>query len=300
MYALIENDIKKLLAYSSIENMGIIFLGLGGAELFLYLGAPAIAAMSLAAALFHVVNHAIFKGALFLSAGNVVHATGTRSLEKLGGLVKLMPITAVGFLVGAMAVAAIPPLNGFASEWMIFQTFLNGAATATGSARVAIVIVVAGLGLTGALAASTFVKAFGIPFLAMPRSDNASSAKESSAWMTGPVIFLAALCVLLGLGSAKLIPYFLQVSAGVFELPSAIPLSFESATSFAGNSPFVPQFAALVLVAVLLALLVLFFLRRKNGSRRTGIWDCGYYTITSRNEYTSTAFAKPFRLASAP
>ncbi len=297
MYALIENDIKKLLAYSSIENMGIIFLGLGGSTLFFSLGAHAVAAMTLAAALFHVLNHAIFKGTLFLTVGNVFHETGTRSIEKLGGLIKLMPVTAVSFFVGALAVAAVPPFNGFASEWMLFQSFLNGAAASTGTDRIFIVIAVAGFALTGALAASAFVKAFGITFLAMPRSENASRAKESSAWMTVPVVILSILCVALGLGSRWLIPFFIQISSAIFAIPATEPVTFESGLSFAANSPYVSSFAALICAALLLALAVLAFLRNRNGSRRVGIWDCGYYSITPRNEYTATGFSKPFRLA---
>ncbi|MCK9604606.1 MAG: hydrogenase 4 subunit B, partial [Candidatus Omnitrophica bacterium] len=170
IYALMEHDIKRLLAYHSVENIGIILLGVGLAMFFISINMPYLAIFSLIAGLYHLINHAIFKGLLFLCSGSIYKATGTRDIEKLGGLIKKMPQTAVYFLIGAMAISALPPLNGFVSEWLILQAFFLGAFNVTGGSRLFLGISAAMLALTSGLAAACFVKAFGITFLAEPRS----------------------------------------------------------------------------------------------------------------------------------
>ncbi len=195
LYALMQHDLKRLLAYHSIENIGIILLGLGAGMMALASGHGELAAIGFAASLFHVLNHAVFKGLLFLGAGGVVLATGTRKIEELGGLAKRMPWTSLFFLVGAAAISGLPLLNGFASEWMLFQALLFGFHVSS-ELFVRFLLPMAGalLALTSALAAACFVKAFGMTFLARARGEAALTARESPVVMLVPQAFLAALC----------------------------------------------------------------------------------------------------------
>jgi hydrogenase-4 component B len=206
LYALVEQDLKRLLAFCSIENIGIILLGIGSAALYQVAGLEALALLGLVAALYHTVNHAVFKTLLFLGAGAVVHATGTRNMEAMGGLIKRMPWTAACFLVGSSAIAALPPLNGFVSEWLTFLAlFQNTRLDAVGQ-NVVFTLGIASLALTGGLAMVCFVKAFGITFLALPRSDAAAGAHEASPPMRLAMLALAAACVALGLGPTLVVP----------------------------------------------------------------------------------------------
>jgi hydrogenase-4 component B len=168
LYALMEHDLKRLLAWHSIENIGIILMGFGAALMFRSLGHANLAALALIAALYHTFNHAIFKGLLFLGAGSVVEATHTRNMERMGGLIRRMPVTALCFLVGAVAISGLPPLNGFVSEWLTYQALLAGFGTTHSLTRLMFPIAGSLLALTAALAAACFVKAFAIPFLALP------------------------------------------------------------------------------------------------------------------------------------
>ena len=170
LYALMENDLKRLLAYSSVENIGIIFLGVGAGLLFTARNMPEAAMLAFVAALYHALNHTAFKGLLFMGAGAVLHATHTRDMNLMGGLIKRMPQTALFFLIGAVAIAGLPPLNGFVSEWLTFQALLPGVSIAQPVIAALMTLAVGLLALTGGLAAAAFVKAFGISFLAIPRS----------------------------------------------------------------------------------------------------------------------------------
>ena len=161
LYALMEHDLKRLLAYHSIENIGIILIGLGAALVFRVAGHPQLAAVALIAALFHTLNHAIFKCLLFLGAGSVLHSTRSRNMEELGGLIRPMPVTAFCFLIGAVAISGLPPLNGFVSEWLTYQSLLAGFGVTGGLTRILFPLAGSMLALTGALAAACFVKAFG-------------------------------------------------------------------------------------------------------------------------------------------
>ncbi|RPI49597.1 MAG: hydrogenase 4 subunit B, partial [Acidobacteria bacterium] len=191
LYALTQNDLKRLLAYSTIENAGIIVLGLGAGMMARAEGDHELAAIAMAASLVHVLNHAVFKGLLFLGAGGVVMATGTRHVEQLGGLLRRMPWTGVFFLVGALSISSVPLLNGFISEWLTFQALLLGFASTPGLVRLNFPVGGAILALSAALAAACFVKAFGISFLALPRSAAAADARESPTVMLAPQAFLA-------------------------------------------------------------------------------------------------------------
>lgn len=298
IYALMENDLKKVLAYSSVENMGIILFGVGLAFMCFKMNLAPLGVISLAAALYHLINHAIFKGLLFLAAGSVYNATGTRDMEKLGGLIKTMPYTALFFLIGAMSISALPPLNGFVSEWLSLQAFFAAALHASGGVKVFICICAAILALTGGLAAACFVKAFGISFLAMPRSNKSQNAVEVNFPMKLGMGCLSALCVVFGLGAGFIFKLLLPVAgsvAGETSLPAGGIFTVNSIFTSARISP------VLIMIAAVVASLGLYYAFRwvygRNKLRRAVTWDCGYYALTSRNEYSAMAFSKPFRIA---
>ncbi len=212
LYALMEHDLKRLLAYHSIENIGIILMGFGSALLFRSFGHPQLAALALVAGLFHTLNHGVFKSLLFMGAGSVLHGAKTRNMEEMGGLIRRMPWTAFYFLIGAVAISGLPPLNGFVSEWLTYQGLLAGFGATPTLTRVAFPIAGALLALTAALAAACFVKAFGITFLALPRSEDAEQATEASLSMNAGMAGLAIACVVLGLGATWLIPLFAPIT----------------------------------------------------------------------------------------
>lgn len=295
LYALTENDLKRLLAYSSVENVGVILLGVGAGLIFQGYGLHALAGVAFAAALFHTINHGVFKSLLFLATGNVVHGTGTRNLERMGGLVKRMPQTAALFLVGAVAAAALPPLNGFASEWLIFQALLSGAHIPQAEVAVGTPLAIGVLALTGGLAALTFVKAFGIGFLAMPRSPEAAAAHDGH-WSTRVAMLVpAAGCVGLGLFAPHAVHGLLavvgQFTATAPATAAAAPMWITAPGATARVSPLL---VAVVLGAVMTAALV-FVRLRGLAVRRTDTWGCGRIRQTPRMEYTSSAFAEPLR-----
>ncbi len=301
IYALMEHDIKRLLAYHSVENIGIILLGVGLSMFFIARNMPYLAIFSLIAGLYHLVNHAIFKGLLFLCAGSVYKATGTRDMEKLGGLIKKMPQTAFYFLIGSMGISALPPLNGFVSEWLTLQAFFLGASSVIGGAKLFLGICAGMLALTGGLAAACFVKAFGITFLAEPRSRRAEEAREVSFSMKAGMLFLSFLTVIFGLAAGWIVALLAKVASAstgieigsmIFSL-NIFTLSPQTAKGVYLSTPLL----ALVLIVLGMAGFGVYMLfgRRKPVIYKT--WDCGYYKLSSRNEYTATAFSKPFRIA---
>ena len=220
LYALMQHDLKRLLAYHSIENIGIILVAAGVGMISLAIGQPGLAVLALAASLLHVLNHALFKGLLFLGAGGVVAATGTRQIEHMGGLARRMPWTAGFFLLGAMAISGLPFLNGFVSEWLVFQSLLLGFHTSSDTfVRLAFPIGGALLGLTTALAAACFVKAFGITFLALPRGAGAAEARESGALMLAPQAALALACVAIGLLPGPVVSVLARLAGGLVGAP---------------------------------------------------------------------------------
>ncbi len=298
LYALMQHDLKRLLAYHTVENVGIISMGVGLALIFRSHGLAALAALALTAALFHTLNHAGFKGLLFLGAGSVLHATGTRDIEKMGGLIRGMPVTAACFLVGAAAISGLPPLNGFASEWMLFQSLLAGIWIPHSFATAMLALTTGMLALTAGLAAACFVKAFGIPFLAIPRSDQAKNALEVPGTMRFGMLFLAALCVLLGILPSLVVPFLARAAGGMGGIDASgvafrltLPIEFGSQ-----SSQISPLVLALLLTGVIIAIpLLLRLLRVQGGIRRAESWGCGRIVQTARMEYTGTAFAEPLR-----
>ena len=265
--------------------------------MFRAVGLAALAVLAIAAALYHVVNHAAFKSLLFLGAGAVVHATGTRNMNGLGGLVKLMPCTAACFVLGAAAISALPPLNGFVSEWLLFQALLQNTRIARLELNLVFTLGLAGLALTSGLTLACFVKAAGITFLAVPRSEAAARAHEAAPSMRVAMILLCVVCALLGLGPTLVLPALAAIAGplvGSAPLPALGDwLTLRVSREFAALSPLALTTA---LAAAMLAPMVL--LRLAGAERRTRryeTWGCGRILQTARMEYTATAFSNPFK-----
>lgn len=300
LYALMEHDLKRLLAFHSIENIGIILMGIGAALLFSSFGSKALAAVGLLAGLYHVVNHAMFKGLLFLGAGSVVHTTHTRNIDELGGLAKKLPWTMLFFLIGSAAISALPPLNGFISEWLTFQALLLGFDIPDLAVRLAIPVTVALLALTGALAAACFVKAFGVTFLGLPRSAHAEKAHESSFSMLFAMGILALACVAFGIAPGIMVSLISRVTSSFFgESGSALSvLNVGTLTIPRGAGSGVSPLMLLSLLAGLIIspIVVGFVLAGKIRTRTAMIWAGGLEKVGPRMQYTATGFSKPIRM----
>lgn len=298
LYALMEHDLKRLLAFHSVENIGIILIGVGAGLIFHSFDMDALAALGLIGGLYHTVNHASFKGLLFLGAGSVLHATHTRNMEEMGGLIKRMPWTAAFFLIGAAAISALPPLNGFVSEWIVFQSLLGGFAIPVAELTLMMPLAVGALALTSGLAAACFVKAFGITFLAIPRSHEAEHAHESARSMLAGMAILAAACVALGVLPFVVVPLLGRALAGLGGLPNT-----QTAFTFSvflrtpgGFGQISPTWIAIGLLTLLGLTALAMRWRAINHSLRVGdTWGCGRIGQTPRMEYTATAFAEPLR-----
>jgi hydrogenase-4 component B len=281
-FAFAQDDVKRLLAYCSVENVGVILIGLGGAMLATAHGHASWGLLALAGALFHVWNHGAFKALLFFGAGSVLHGTGTRTMSRLGGLWHRMPWTAALFAIGAVAVSGLPPLNGFVSEWLVYLGLLD-AVTIKGPAAWAAVPAIIMLAMAGALALATFTKAGGLIFLGSPRTPSAAAAHESGLWMRAPMVTLAAMCIALALAPV-LVWRVLARAVGAWDAtwPSAPPP---------------PMLATLGLTQLALAFfaiaatMLLWRTVRANGMRRALTWDCGYAAPTVRMQYSSGSFA---------
>ena len=291
VFALAQRDIKRVLAYSSVENVGIITLGLGAGLVGISTNVPGLAVFGFAGSLLHVVNHALFKGLLFLGAGSVVHAAHTRDAEQLGGLLKHMPWTGATFLAGSAAICGLPPFNGFVSEWLIFLgAYLSASTLSVGGAAPGWVVL-AGLGLIGGLAAACFTRLFGIVFLGEPRSEASRHTHEAGWAMRLPMGFLALSCVAIGLFPGAVLACLEPVLAAWPGLArGAVSTHLAHARTFLGQASY---------AAVLLLLLVaaLTFFRQRLLRRRTvaqgPTWDCGYARPTARMQYTASSFGQP-------
>ena len=293
LYALAQTDLKRLLAYSTIENSGIIVLGLGAAMMAASQNNRALASIAVAASLAHVLNHAVFKGLLFLGAGSVVMANGTRQIERYGGLLRRMPWTGVFFVIGAMAISGLPLFNGFPSEWLTFRALLTGFMSTRGMVRLSFPLAAAALALTSALAAVCFVRAFGITFLALPRSPEAAAAHESPVLMLLPQAWLAVLCVGLGLFPSVAFHALDGVLASLPGLQPAVPIAhgmFALSTGDAFDHVAPGAFGLVVLAALIVAVIVSW--RPGAVVRHVATWACGG-ALTPQTEYTATAFSKP-------
>ncbi len=292
LLALAQHDLKRLLAYSSVENVGIITLGLGLGLIGLSNGLPAVTVLGFAGALFHVINHAFFKGLLFMGAGSVLHGTGTLKISRLGGLLKRMPLTGTLFLVGAAAISGLPPFNGFVSEFLIYLGGFERGTSGNFMAAMPGLILIAGLALIGALAAALFAKACGIAFLGEPRSESAVNCHEAGLEMTLPMFFLAACCILIGLFS----PWIMRMLGPVltvtcFHDPRAIQDSLAMV-----SRPLEKVTLAAVCLAGFVALLALTRKRllKNRVVTQAGTWDCGYLRPTAEMQYSAASFVQPF------
>jgi len=297
LLALQQHDLKRLLAYHSVENIGIIAIGLGLGMIFAHYDYSTLAALGLVAALYHTLNHALFKGLLFMGAGAVLHSAHTRNMEQLGGLIRRMPRTAVLFLVGCISISALPPFNGFVSEWLTFQAALMAPQLKGTVLSALIPFSAAMLALAGALAAACFVKVFGIVFQGMPRSQSAAEAHEVDGWMQLGMAIPAVLCLLLGVLPVMVIP-----------LIDAVPKILVHATlgeSVASSgwlwlTPIAQERASysplIVLGALLLAGCTFLFIHFRSGvKRRTALWSCGHPDLNAHMQYTATSFSQPLR-----
>jgi hydrogenase-4 component B len=326
LYALLQADLKRVLAYSTIENIGIILVGLGAALLFRGWALPALAAIAALAALYHVVNHAAYKGLLFLAAGAVDRAAGTRELDRLGGLVRRMPWTTALFLLGALAIAGVPPLNGYVSEWMTLEVLLRTDAVPSTGARIAVVIAGALLALTAGLAVTAFVRAFGVAFVGLPRSDDAAAAREVGPSKRLGMAGLAAVCVGLGVLPTFVLTALDRVTAplvGTSVVNQVVPPLFTDQPGdyaplvglggalFRGlpvnglvviaaptlNTITAPSYLVLAEALFLALLLGALRLLHPLGRRRTGpVWAGGIPAFTPRMQYSALAYANPLRL----
>jgi formate hydrogenlyase subunit 3/multisubunit Na+/H+ antiporter MnhD subunit len=299
LYAILQNDLKRLLAYSTVENIGVIFLGLGLALAFKANGLAEAAALAMTAALLHAVNHAAFKSLLFFGAGAVLSATGQRNLDALGGLIHRMPWTAAMFLVGAAAISALPPLNGFVSEWLMFQAVLVSPELPQWGLKFLVPAAGAMLALAAALAAACFVRAYGIGFLGRPRSPAAADAREVDGFQTGAMAVLALACLAIGV----LPGFVIDALAPVVRLAasdgglkpqatqawlSLVPLS-ASRSSYNG----LIVFLFITFAAGASAGIVRTFASK--AVRRAPAWDCGFPDPRPVTQYSASSFAQPLR-----
>ena len=296
--AALEGDLKRLLAYSTIENIGIVFVGLGLALAFKANAMPAAAAVAMTAALLHVLNHSIFKSLLFFGSGAVLTATGERDMEHLGGLIHGMPLTAFTFLAGCMAISALPPLNGFVSEWLIFQAILLSPDLPQWGLKFLVPAIGVMLALSAALAAACFVKAFGVTFLGRPRTTVAAGAQEVDRWSLAAMFIFAGLCLLIGIIPAPIIDTLAPVvntlvaehmpDQSVNAWLSIVPIA-ESRSSYNGLLVFV-----FITISTLAAIEIIHRFASR-AVRRGPAWDCGFPNQSPATQYTAGGFAQPIR-----
>jgi formate hydrogenlyase subunit 3/multisubunit Na+/H+ antiporter MnhD subunit len=306
LFALLQTDIKRLLAYSTVENLGIAALGIGLALMFRATGQPALATLALTAGLLHALNHALFKSLLFCAAGAITAITGTRDLERLGGLIARAPRLALATLAGAIAIAGLPPFNGFVSEWLTFQAIVSSPRLPQAMLRLGVPLVGALLALAAALAAVCFVRLFGIVFLGRPRSAEAAAAPPPAPLMTAPLLGLGALCLLLGvlpvLGFALIDPVVGTLGLPAFLADGADWLTVGLGSAAAGGRATAYSGLALGLTALALGIIVALVLGRASpaAGRRGAPWDCGFPEPSPATQYTASSFSQPLRRIFGP
>jgi hydrogenase-4 component B len=302
IYALAEHDIKRLLAYHSVENIGIILIGVGVGMVGLAAGQPALAALGLVAGLYHLLNHAVFKSLLFLGAGSVVSRVHSKDMGHMGGLLHVMPWTALAFLIGALGICAIPPLNGFVSEWFTYQSLFLAALHGSSLLQLLAPLSAVMLGIASALAVMCFVKAFGVTFSGEPRSEKAATATEVGWPMLSGMGFLAACCIALGIGAPVIAPLMRDVAASLtgHEIAIASGLAvFPGDTAIGVLST--PLMAVLLigLAAVPLLIVGLYASRRPRPRLGAEVWACGY-APDARMRVSSGGFAQPIKVLFRP
>lgn len=303
LHALFQRDLKRLLAYSTVENVGIIFIGLGLALAFKANGMAMAAALAMTAALLHALNHMLFKSLLFFGAGSVLVSTGLKDLEQLGGLVARMPVVAYAFLGGCLAISALPPLNGFVSEWLLFQAILQSPALPQWALKLLIPAAGAMLALAAALAGASFVRAFGIAFLGRPRSEAAATAHEGDRETRWTMIALLGACVVIGAVPGFFIDALAPIAdmmvkatmpkQDLLPLLSIVPVS-QSRSSYSGLLVLI-----FIIVSSRLAIRVIHDFASRD-IRRGPAWDCGFPDPSPATQYTGDSFAQPFRRVFGP
>lgn len=304
MYALVQHDIKRLLAYHTVENVGIILMGVGAGMIGMATHHPVLAAIGLLAGLYHLLNHAVFKGLLFLGAGSILFRTHTKDMEELGGLAKRMPYTAVAFLIGAMAISALPPLNGFVSEWFTYQSLFTMSHDGAFVLRLAGPIAIVMLAITGALAAMCFIKVYGLSFSGLPRSAHAEHAKEAPLPMVIAMLFLAAVAIVLGLGASLVSPVLVKVAGSLTQL-GVVPQVAYQTLLMPGNPGqaivSTPMIILLLLVGIVVAMIIVESVKGVRMNRRHGgdSWACGY-AQEGRMVVSADSFAGPLKKNFAP
>ncbi len=298
MYALAQHDLKRLLAYHSIENIGIILMGIGSAMLFYSNHMPVLAAFGLLAALFHTYNHAIFKSLLFLGAGATLLKTHTKDMEKYGGLIKLMPYTTLFFIIGSISISALPPFNGFVSEWLTYQSLLLNNKININIIHIFVPLFASMLALTGAFAAACFVKVIGVSFLGKPRSKAAEKASEVGKYMLWGMGFLAVLCVVFGLFPnivVKLVAPVTSLLLGVNISNSTVSHPFMISTP---DFSFGHLSTLGLTIGFAISIFILYTLVKKFGNTKTRMcstWVCGQLNNDAHNQHTASGFSQPIR-----
>jgi formate hydrogenlyase subunit 3/multisubunit Na+/H+ antiporter MnhD subunit len=298
LYALMQHDLKRLLAYHTVENIGIIFIGLGLALAFKAYGMADAAALALTAGLLHVFNHSVFKSLLFFGAGAVLNATGERDMEHLGGLIHRMPQTAFAFLVGCVAISALPPLNGFVSEWLTFQAILLSPQLSSWGLKFLVPAVGALLALSAALAAACFVKAFGVSFLGRPRTPAAANAIETNSNSLAAMFFLSALCLVAGVLPGIFIDALAPVTNALVgvSIPHQTGLDWLTIVPIAESRSSYNGLLVFVFVATSGSIAAFAIHRLASDKIRRGpAWDCGYPDPSPATQYTASSFAQPIR-----
>ena len=302
LYAIMQNDIKRMLAYSSVENIGVILIGIGLAIIFTSFHIPVLAALSLTAVFYHSINHAMFKGLLFMGAGALLHATHKKNMDEMGGLIHYMPWTSTLFLIGSISISALPPFNGFISEWLLFQAFLLSPSLNSPLLNLLIPMGAALLALTAALVATCFVKGFGIIFLGHWRGPHNPPIHRGGLEVNWPMrigmILPALMCLILGILPTMVIEWMDKISdelvggkiattAGAFGWLWLTPVAHERA-SYSGAIVFLWIIVVVMLVYILLHI-------RKTAIHRVPLWDCGFEKITPRMQYNAASFSMPIR-----
>jgi hydrogenase-4 component B len=296
LHAAASPDLKRLLAYSTVDNMGLVLIGVGASGALAASGHRVLAALALIAALFQLINHSAFKGCLFLAAGSVQHAAGTRDLDSLGGLLRRLPATAALFGIGALSICALPPFSGFASEWLLLQGLLRGFPAHSAVTATAMLAGVAALALTGGLTAAAFVKAFGIGFLGQPRTPAAAAAGEAAPSMVAGTALLALPCLVLGVIPGTVVPLLAKAAGTALGGTALGALRAGAGLAIAGSTDVIqPALLAAALTAGLAGAWALLRLRTRAGARRAEAWGCGREEQTPRMQYTATSFAEPLQ-----
>ena len=304
VFSAVQNDMKRLLAYSSIENIGFVLVGIGLAITFRAYGMTALAALALTAALYHCLNHGFFKSLLFLCTGSVLHATKERSLGKLGGLIRRMPWVAWLALIGSLAIAGLPPLNGFVSEWLLLQAFLLTPGLPQGYLNMLIPVAAAAVALTAALAGYVMVKFYGVVFLGQPREERLAQAHDCGPWERVALVWLALWCVLLGVLPVQVIGFLDQVTLLLNGRGLGDAMAAGSWLFLAPINPDRASYSPLIFLLGIAAVtgIVSFVVRKiyHGRVRRAPAWDCGYPFQTPRMQDTAEGFGQPVREVFAP